>query len=448
MRKLLWSQRQKNSCSFFKKYKLIALAITLMLGLSGCAQISQWADSFNAPRSGDNAPVENIGQTPKYYTVKAGDSLYSISQSFGITERALILWNQLKAPYTVTSGERLKLFPPKGQSKKLLTQNDQTNLDNTDEYNDIAQQSTSSSSNEKSYQALIQDDTPIIETDDIKSSAPIKVEKPQAEVAQTKPTEEKPTPKPKNYYIVQPGDTLLGIASDYDLSLTDIASLNDISEPYYIYIGQKLLVNPKLKPKAKQVVIQSESPKPIQQVVKRESPKVKIQEPEKTQTTTKIPEVKESKPESLATKNIVATKTEANLSNNAENTKLPNHQSKTKIIKIADQTFDLPINGKVTDDQGKVFIEGTSGENVKASASGKVIYAGVGISGYGKTIIIDHGNGILSAYSNLSSLSVKENEPVNQGQSIGELGKFDGETLLDFEIRQNGNLIDVNKMLS
>ena len=40
----------------------------------------------------------------------------------------------------------------------------------------------------------------------------------------------------------------------------------------------------------------------------------------------------------------------------------------------------------------------------------------------GNFIIIDHGYGLLSSYSHLSKVSVKENEIVNKGQKIGEVG--------------------------
>lgn len=58
---------------------------------------------------------------------------------------------------------------------------------------------------------------------------------------------------------------------------------------------------------------------------------------------------------------------------------------------------------------------------VPAANTGKVIYAGsIGI--YGKTVIIDHGFGLLSMYSHLNSFDVKKDQPVSKGDIIGRTG--------------------------
>ena len=44
------------------------------------------------------------------------------------------------------------------------------------------------------------------------------------------------------YYTVQSGDTLSGIANRYSTTVNHLASLNDISNPNRIYVGQRLLV--------------------------------------------------------------------------------------------------------------------------------------------------------------------------------------------------------------
>lgn len=44
------------------------------------------------------------------------------------------------------------------------------------------------------------------------------------------------------YYTVQSGDTLSGIASKYGTSYQKVAHLNGISNPNVIYVGQKLRV--------------------------------------------------------------------------------------------------------------------------------------------------------------------------------------------------------------
>jgi murein DD-endopeptidase MepM/ murein hydrolase activator NlpD len=59
---------------------------------------------------------------------------------------------------------------------------------------------------------------------------------------------------------------------------------------------------------------------------------------------------------------------------------------------------------------------------VEASNSGVVTFTGdLGI--YGNTVIIDHGLGLATLYGHLSSIDVKEGEPVKQKQIIGKSGE-------------------------
>src|SRR4029078_13735585 len=60
---------------------------------------------------------------------------------------------------------------------------------------------------------------------------------------------------------------------------------------------------------------------------------------------------------------------------------------------------------------------------VQAAAAGVVIYAGW-MSGYGNLVVIDHGNGLSTAYAHASSLAVS----VGQSGSQGQTGSYVGAT--------------------
>lgn len=95
-----------------------------------------------------------------------------------------------------------------------------------------------------------------------------------------------------------------------------------------------------------------------------------------------------------------------------------------------------------------VDILGKVGDPVFASASGRVVYSGVGLRGYGKLIIIKHNDTYLSAYAHNSNLLVKEGQSVARGQKIAEIGNSDSpQVKLHFEIRRLGEPVDPLKFL-
>jgi murein DD-endopeptidase MepM/ murein hydrolase activator NlpD len=109
-----------------------------------------------------------------------------------------------------------------------------------------------------------------------------------------------------------------------------------------------------------------------------------------------------------------------------------------------------PVNGIVTSGFGwrwgrmheGIDISAPTGTAVRAAASGSVIYAG-SMGGYGTIIVIDHGNGLATAYAHLSSIWIGGGS-VSQGQGIGAVGCTGSCTgsHLHFEVRVNGSAVD------
>ncbi len=85
-----------------------------------------------------------------------------------------------------------------------------------------------------------------------------------------------------------------------------------------------------------------------------------------------------------------------------------------------------------------------AGTPIYASAAGQVIYSGYNSGGYGKLIIIDHGNGYQTYYAHCSSLYVNVGTNVSQGQHIAGVGSTGNSTgnHIHFEIRKNGTPIN------
>jgi lipoprotein NlpD len=111
-----------------------------------------------------------------------------------------------------------------------------------------------------------------------------------------------------------------------------------------------------------------------------------------------------------------------------------------------------PAEGKVigtfSDGKKGIDIAGKIGQPVLAAGSGKVLYAGSGIRGYGNLVIVKHTNNLLSAYAHNKTIFVKEDQTVNKGQKIAEMGNSDTDAVkLHFEIRQQGKPVDPSKFL-
>ncbi|MFN6540494.1 MAG: murein hydrolase activator EnvC family protein [Nostoc sp. EkiNYC01] len=83
------------------------------------------------------------------------------------------------------------------------------------------------------------------------------------------------------------------------------------------------------------------------------------------------------------------------------------------------------------------------GSTIRAADSGTVIFAGW-YGGYGRAVIIDHGNGITTLYGHTSELYVTEGQAVQRGQAIAAVGSTGLSTgpHLHFEVRRNGSPVN------
>jgi len=90
-----------------------------------------------------------------------------------------------------------------------------------------------------------------------------------------------------------------------------------------------------------------------------------------------------------------------------------------------------------------VLINGKIGQPIVAAASGRVVYSGSGLIGYGQLIILKHNDTYLSAYGYTASLLVKEGQEVKKGQKIATMGEGpERKPRLHFEIRRNGKPVN------
>ena len=106
-----------------------------------------------------------------------------------------------------------------------------------------------------------------------------------------------------------------------------------------------------------------------------------------------------------------------------------------------------PFNGGGAMHSGLDF-KGPTGSNIYAAAQGTVSFAGWK-SGYGKTVEIDHGNGMMTRYAHMSRLGTAVGQVVNVGERIGALGSTGRSTgpHLHFEVRINDRAVNPRPFL-
>lgn len=98
---------------------------------------------------------------------------------------------------------------------------------------------------------------------------------------------------------------------------------------------------------------------------------------------------------------------------------------------------------------GGILVLGHLGQDVRAASSGRIVYTGSGLRGYGNLIIIKHGDNLLSSYAHNRELTVHEGQEVSAGQVIGHMGYGPHQiSALYFEIRVNGKPVDPLRYLA
>lgn len=116
-----------------------------------------------------------------------------------------------------------------------------------------------------------------------------------------------------------------------------------------------------------------------------------------------------------------------------------------------ENSFAQPVCGVLTSSFGSrrgrrhtgIDIGADSGTEILAAAGGTVTFSGQ-MSGYGNYIIIDHGNGVETAYGHCSKLLAEKGENVRRGDKIALVGSTGNSTgpHLHFEIKINGEFVD------
>jgi lipoprotein NlpD len=243
-------------------------------------------------------------------------------------------------------------------------------------------------------------------------------------------------PPPPGYYRVKPGDTLYRIALENGQNYRDISAWNNLTNPNQIEVDQLLRVVP---PGANTAAL---------------TPGVATA-PLGSNGAVQSAPLNGAAPSTGAAAGVAAPPIYGSSANSAALTPPSSAAAASDSTAGASSniSFSWPVRGQLlgtfNDSTNKgVNIGGAAGEAVKASADGRVVYAGNGLRGYGNLIIIKHDATYLTAYAHNRSLMVKEGDAVTKGQKIAEMGNSDSDrVMLHFEVRRQGKPVDPLKYL-
>ena len=255
-----------------------------------------------------------------------------------------------------------------------------------------------------------------------------------------------------NTYKVNKGDTMFLIAYLTGMDVKDLASMNNMKEPYSLSVGQTLKIsNCSTKTITTTVPVKTTAP-------------ATPAEPEVTYTPgangtqigsdgTVIGPIKSGVGNGEPSKPVFTNNTPSTPATTTTQVETTNNTpvNANVVAPVASNiAWQWPTQGNViqgfsnTDGGNKgVDISGSRGQAVKAAANGRVVYAGNALRGYGNLIIIKHNDDFLSAYAHNDKILVSDQQEVKAGQEIAKMGSTGTNAVkLHFEIRYKGKSVD------
>lgn len=250
----------------------------------------------------------------------------------------------------------------------------------------------------------------------------------------------KPAPQPVDppgFYTVRQGDTLVRIASQFKQGWRDIAEWNRLSNPNDLKVGQQLRVVAPEDSKVASVPVDTG-------MEIRSLDGAAANNPPAANPPADAARVSGGMKAGPLGRKVAYSDQAWNDMQRVEPAR--SLDDGRKPAESAATRFIWPTEGKVVRSydvaRKGIDIAGQAGQPVVAVGDGTVLYAN-SMRGYGNLVIVDHKDGVVSAYAHNKTILVKEGQTVTRGQRIAEMGDSDAESVrLHFEIRQLGKPVD------
>ncbi|WP_395331510.1 LysM peptidoglycan-binding domain-containing M23 family metallopeptidase [Novosphingobium sp. BL-8H] len=337
-----------------------------------------------------SAPAFAATATEKVHVVEQGETLNGIANRAGVSASAIAKANGLKAPYAVRIGQKLTI--PRAASTKPSAASTPTPTA-----------------------------TP---TPEARTAARAQTVARKAAAASAE-TEE--------IHVVEPGETLGGIAQRAGVARVLIIEANALQPPFAVRTGQQLKI-----PRTRRYAVKAGDTGfsiamryavPWEQVALANGldPEGSV----KPGQTLLIPTLVDAKSAPVAPPASATTPASA--------------------AKPVATRFLWPVSGPLrrkfaagADPHDGIDIKAPEGTMVRAAAGGTVKFAGAEKQQFGNLVLLDHGNGWFTAYGFLSRVTVKAGAKVAAGERVGLVGKTGlakGDEL-HFEVRRDGKPVD------
>lgn len=322
-------------------------------------------------------PVVEVAGPRRTYTVKRGDAIDSIARELDTTRADLAKDNDLKAPYRINPGQKLK--GPETTAKAYVVQTGDTLANVAKRFN--VKPAALAEENNLRASAAIKKGQKLRLPSGYRDKGPLKI------TVTTAP----PAPRPTTPRPVTPAPSYTPPAPSYTppTATTPPASLPSSPRPYTPSPGASYPRTP-----TGPVSAQPVTPPPSSGQIIGSSPPP----------------------------------TEAEITAAGRGRFVWPLQGET----ISD--FGPKGTGQRNDG---VNIRAPAGTPVRAAAAGEVVYAGNQVPGFGNLVLVKHADGWVTAYAHLSSTEVKMRQQVAQGATLGAVGQTGGvtEPQLHFEVR-------------
>jgi murein DD-endopeptidase MepM/ murein hydrolase activator NlpD len=231
-------------------------------------------------------------------------------------------------------------------------------------------------------------------------------------------------------YTVRPGDTLSAIAAKYNTTPSSISYLNNLASPDLITVGKELSI----MQNASGVVVKVSQGDTLWDISRRYG---------------------------VSVSDIVQANklSDGDVISPGMTLLLPGASTSARPLPLVSRSssFSWPIRGSLTSSYGwrvhpisgvnsfhdGLDIAAASGTAIAASASGRVEFAGW-LGGYGRLVIVDHGDGVETRYAHMSGFAVSEGDWVAAGDTVGYVGQSGDATgpHVHFEIRKSGRTVN------